>query len=246
MAFKDHFSSHAQSYAAARPDYPEDLILAVSDLCDQHELAWDCATGNGQAAHSLARYFKRVVATDASAEQLAQAPAADNIDYRCCSAESPQLETASADLIIVAQALHWFDSQKFFASADGVLKNKGILSVWSYGLTEIDPSLDRIVMRLYDEILGPYWPPERTLVERAYRDIEFPYTRTTLPAFKMSLHWTCEQLLAYLMSWSALQRYIAASNENPLELISEELVRAWGSESTREISWPLTVIACRK
>ena len=245
MTFKDHFSQHAESYAEARPLYPAALFAYLSDLCGSHQLAWDCATGNGQAARGLAPHFDKVIATDASQAQLDHTTVVDNIDYRQCSAEQPVLDTGSADLITVAQALHWFDTERFFANAGRILKPEGILAVWIYGQFEVDSAVEQVVAKLYEDVLGEFWPEERRLVERFYDDIEFPFVQLATPEFHMSLLWSLQQLTNYLMSWSATQRYIKHHGNNPLDLVSDELALAWGSEQQREILWPLTVKVCK-
>ncbi len=246
MPFKDHFSGHADVYAEARPDYPAQLYAYLAGLCEERELAWDCATGNGQAASSLADYFVKVVASDASKEQLARATRRQNIDYRHMLAESPQLAPGSVDLVTVAQALHWFDTSKFFAAVDRILKPCGIFAVWSYGKQTIDPECDAVVEKLYGDIVGEFWPPERRLVERAYEDIEFPFTGLDPEPFTMCKEWDMEQLLSYLSSWSAVQRYLACHGDDPLQLVERELRQAWGDGKRRAVSWPLTLQVRRK
>ncbi len=246
MGFKDHFWGHAQSYAAARPQYPDELFTFLANACAERSLAWDCGTGNGQAARSLMAYFKRVIATDASEQQIAQATPSDNIDYAVMRAEAPSLEEATLDLVVVAQALHWFDVGGFFAGVDRVLKKQGILAVWSYGLHQVDAEVDAIVHHLYQQILGDYWPPERCLVERGYEDIQFPYAAIDAPGIELEVNWSLDQLLAYLMSWSAVQRYMLALDENPLQLVTDELTRVWGAAATKKVSWPVTLYVGRK
>ena len=246
--FNDHFSAHAESYAHARPDYPFDLFLYLASLCKEHELAWDCATGNGQAAESLARVFRRVIATDASAEQILQARPVTNIEYRQAAAEDHFLQACSVDLVVVAQALHWFDMAAFFENVDRVLKAGAIFAAWSYGLTTISEEVDAVVQKLYGEILDDYWPAERRIVEQQYANIEFPYSLIEGEEFKMSRRWKLAQLKDYLMSWSAAQRYMKREGSDPLQLISEELERVWGQdpEQELEVQWPLTLKIGRK
>src|SRR5689334_7229839 len=107
MTFKDHFSRRASLYATYRPHYPESLFQYLVGLTNDHDLALDCGTGNGQAAVELAKYFKRVVATDPSSAQIRNAEARDNIEYRVAQANEAVLPARSADLVTVAQALHW-------------------------------------------------------------------------------------------------------------------------------------------
>ncbi len=248
MAFKDYFSEHAQVYAQARPDYPQELFDFLGAQCADHDLAWDCATGNGQAAVSLSRIFKRVIATDGSTEQIQQALPAPNIDYRQATAEDAVLDVHSCDLITVAQALHWFDADAFFENVASFLKPEGVFATWSYGIHRINEPIDAVVGRLYEEILGEYWPPERRIVENHYRDISFPFSTALEEGLVMSRNWNLEQLCNYINSWSALQRYMRRNGSNPLALVQEELLQAWGEapEDTRLVEWPLTVIVGRK
>lgn len=246
--FNDQFSAHAKSYADARPGYPFELFLYLGSLCKEHQLAWDCATGNGQAAESLAKVFDRVIATDASAEQIRQARAVDNIEYRQAAAEEQFLSPDSIDLLVVAQALHWFDIKAFFENVDRVLKPGAVLAVWSYGLTTISEEVDRVVQKLYGEILDDYWPAERLHVGQQYANIEFPYALIEGETFSMSQRWNLAQLSDYLMSWSAVQRYMEKQDSNPLQLIGQELEQAWGQdpEQELEVQWPLTLKIGRK
>ncbi|GJM13610.1 MAG: methyltransferase [Pseudohongiella sp.] len=243
MSFKDHFSGHAQAYADARPSYPDRLFEYLNSQCDKHDLVWDCATGNGQAAVSLARTFKRVIATDGSAEQVEQAQPKPNIEYRQMTAEQPLPEEGSCDLVTVAQALHWFDTDVFFENAKRSLNEGGVLAAWCYAQHQINDSVDAVVEKLYAQILGEYWPPERRLVENHYRDITFPFSNCYEQDLLMTREWNLRQLCAYLSSWSALQRYRKQQGTDPLELVIDELNQAWGAdpEKLRLVTWPLKV-----
>lgn len=247
MSFKDHFSGHAQTYADARPNYPDQLFDFLHGQCDQHDLAWDCATGNGQAAVSLAKTFKRVIATDGSAQQVAQGRVVNNIEYRQLTAEQPLSERGACDLITVAQALHWFDTDAFFENAKASLKPQGVLAVWCYGIHHVNETVDAVVEKLYEAILGEYWPPERRLVENHYRDIHFPFATCSEQEFVMTKQWTLSQLCGYITSWSALQRYKNQKGSDPLLLIIDELQKAWGDDSSRAktVTWPLVVRLAR-
>lgn len=245
--FKDYFSTQSADYRSFRPSYPDGLFDFLSGLAPARDLAWDCATGNGQAAVGLARHFHRVIATDASANQLVQAIAAPNVDYRQAPAERAPLADASVDLITVAQALHWFDVDVFHREAARVLKDGGAIAEWSYNLLRIAPAVDDIVLRLYADTLGPWWPEERRLVENGYRDLPFPFQRIEVPEFALSTQWDLRALVGYLMTWSAVQRYTAARGRNPVEAILPELAVAWGeAETERVVVWPLVLQAGRQ
>lgn len=247
MSFKDHFSGHAADYAEARPDYPEALFAFLAALCDEHARAWDCATGNGQAAIGLSKFFAQVIATDASAEQIAAAKQHPGVDYRVMPAERADLPSHAFDLVTVAQALHWFDQPKFFATCERVLKPSGMLAVWCYGQCTVNAAVDAVVGRLYGETLDAWWPPERKQVEEQYGSVEFPFTRVRNPPdFSLSLRWTADQFLAYLRSWSATQRYIAEQGTDPVAEIEQSVRQGWGASLEKAVQWPLTLVVCRK
>jgi ubiquinone/menaquinone biosynthesis C-methylase UbiE len=241
--FKDHFKAVAQQYADSRPTYPKRLFSWLAAQCSRLDLAWDCATGNGQAALDLAACFEHVVATDASAAQLAQAPAHDRIEYRVAPAERSGLADASVDLLTVAQALHWFDVAAFHEEARRVLKPTGIIAEWCYGMIAVDDAaIDGLIQNFYQDVVGPYWPPERMHVEKAYRDLPFPFRQLPVPAFSMQAAWTLDQLAGYLRSWSATGMYIKANGSDPVSTLAEELLAVWGDPAHAcEITWPLAL-----
>ncbi len=239
---KDHFSKQSAEYAQYRPGYPNELFAYLASITPEHELAVDCATGNGQAAVGLARHFERVIAIDRSAEQLAHAPHHPKITYRLGSAEAIGLPTRSVDLVATAQALHWFALDPFYDEVRRVLKPGGVFAAWTYYLNTITPAIDAIIRHYHDEILRTYWPPERKFLTDGYRSLPFPFRELTPPRIEMVSEWTLDHLIGYLRSWSATQRYIDQNNANPLDLITQKLSDAWGSPTEmRRISWPLTL-----
>lgn len=241
--FKDHFSAQSEDYARHRPHYPRELFAYFAGLSGRR-LAWDCATGNGQAAVALAGYFQRVIATDASEAQIAAAAAHPLVSYRVAAAEASGLPSASVDLVTVGQALHWFDRQRFFAEASRVLVGGGVLGVWCYELCNVDRDCDAVIARLYTDIVGPFWPEERRLIEERYAGIEFPGTAVSAPHFEMTLRWGAADMLGYLRTWSACQRYRREHGHDPVARIEDELRRNWGA-AQRTVRWPLTVKVSR-
>ena len=238
-AFKDHFSGHAALYQEARPTYPPALFDWLAAQTPDRERAWDCGCGNGQASAALADVFERVIATDPSANQLSGAEARPNIEYRVEPAEQSTLESASVSLITVAQALHWFDDDRFYREARRVLKPGGIFAAWCYANCGTgDATIDAIKDRLYVDLTGPYWPPERALVDSGYRTLAFPFTELKSPPFPMVAVWNVDHLLAYFRSWSATQRYIKTNGNDPVTMIEPDLRAAWGErERTRDVRW---------
>lgn len=237
--FADHFSTQAGTYAEFRPVYPVAVFAWLSSLCAGHDLAWDVATGNGQAAEALAAYFKSVFATDASAKQVAEAKPQAGIRYAVEPADLCSLADKSADLVTVAQALHWFANEQFYDEVHRVLKPGGIFAAWCYSLHTVNAPIDDIVIKYYSYIVGKYWPPERIYIEQHYRTLPFPFTEITAPEFWIEENYTLEQMMGYLASWSSTQRYIKDVGENPLELIASDLKQAWGNADKRPVRWPL-------
>ncbi len=241
-AFKDHFSSLSQDYATHRPGYPAALFDTLATLTREHELAWDCATGTGQAARGLAGHYARVVATDASAAQIAAAPVHPGIEFLVAPAEASGLPDHCADLITVAQAAHWFDLPAFYKEARRVLKPGGVLAIWCYERLSVEPAVDEIVETFYGDRLGPYWPPERRHVEAGYRDLPFPFDELPAPELEMEARWNPDQLMGYFSTWSAVKAYRQAVGEDPLPALRDSLAAAWISlASAKTIKWPLSV-----
>jgi SAM-dependent methyltransferase len=238
-AFKDHFSGHADIYAAYRPTYPQALMRFLADCCEQRRVAWDCATGNGQTAVAVTRFFDRVIATDASAAQIESAKPHPKVEYRVAGAEKSGLAARSVDLITVSQALHWFDIDRFFDEALRVLVPGGVLSAWSYELCIVEPAVDAQVLALYQEI-DDYWPPERRIVEARYRHIELPMPAIAAPDFEMTARWTADAMLGYLRTWSACQRYLCERGIDPVDAIEAPLQALWGRQA-REVRWPIAM-----
>lgn len=236
----DHFSGHAADYARFRPGYPAALFDWLAAQTAGHALAWDCGCGNGQASVPLAARFERVVATDLSPQQIASAPPHPRIDFHAAPAETSGLPDRSADLVAVAQALHWFAFDRFYAEVRRVLKPGGLIAAWTYQLLRAEPAVDALLADFYTHTLGPYWPPERKWVDAAYRDLPFPFEEVTPPAFEIQLRWTLPDLLAYLGTWSASQRFIAAQGQSPIPALGARLETVWG-EGRRDIIWPIAM-----
>lgn len=238
--FKDHFSEHAQDYFRSRPDYPIQLFEYLSGLAPSRHRAWDCGTGNGQAGLALTRYFDEVVATDPSTEQIKRAVSHSRIRYCAALAENSCLADRCVDIVVAAQALHWFDVRRFFREVNRVTRTSGIVAVWCYQLAYVDPQIDRHFHRFYSEILGPYWPAERRYVDDGYRSVDFPFDELKPPEFKIKKQWTLRQFLSYMASWSATRRYVRACGADPIPSFGEELARLWGpQEKERTVSWPV-------
>jgi SAM-dependent methyltransferase len=255
MNFKDHFSNHAGLYAKARPHYPEALFDWIAAEAPTRGCVWDAGCGNGQASVALAQRFERVIATDPSAQQLANAVAYPRVEYRNeprnFSAKDgggypTSIADHSVDAITVAQALHWFDLPTFITEVRRVAKPGALFAAWCYANCSVTPAVDAVIAHLYDDVLGAYWSPERTLVDEGYASLDIPFARVAAPAFEMRVDWTARQLLAYLTSWSAAQHYFKDTGHDAIAAIADELLAAWRApEHVRPVRWTLAMRAGR-
>jgi SAM-dependent methyltransferase len=247
MNFEDHFSRGAEEYARFRPSYPTELFELLASIAPARGLAWDCGTGNGQAALSLAAHFDRVVATDASADQIAHAFPHARVEYRVEPSEAVSLPAESTDLVSVAVAVHWFDLERFYAEVRRVLRPGGIIAVWTYHLPSIELGIDRVIESYYADILSGCWPEKISYLHERYRTLPFPFDEMSVPEYRMSSDWDLERLGGFLNSWSATRRYQEVHGSNPMALIWDELSALWGApDALRTISWPLHIRVGRR
>ncbi|HEX8270165.1 MAG TPA: class I SAM-dependent methyltransferase [Flavobacterium sp.] len=236
---RDNFSEQAAEYSKYRPTYPDEMIDYVVSLVSDKNTALDIATGNGQVAVKLAKHFKEVYATDISEEQLKNAASADNIKYQKGSAEDTGFDKHAFDLVVVAQAIHWFDFDKFYKEVKRILKKKdGILAVMGYGLFSTNADSDEILRKFYNQVLGPYWDPERRFLDDDYETIPFPLEEIQSEKFASSYEWSLEQLIGYLETWSAVQHYKKENNSSPVDAIRDELRESW-EKSDKKIIFPM-------
>lgn len=241
--FSDHFSTVAARYADFRPHYPAALFDYLARLVPKDSSVWDCACGNGQATSDLAARFLKVFATDGSREQIASATPHANVEYRVAVAEQSGLPNHSVQLLTIAQALHWFDLPRFYSEARRVVAPGGIIAAWAYGIDEVEgDAVNQIVQDFYFNIVGPYWPPERKIVEDGYRSISFPFDQIAPPAFHMQTLWNLQQLLGYFSTWSATNRFIKSTGQNPLPPLAKVLEKVWTDPASPKIvTWPLSL-----
>ena len=243
MQFKDHFSKQSDTYAKFRPSYPDELFTFLASLCPAHDLAWDCATGNGQAANSLTKYFNKVVATDASEAQLKNAKQNEKVTYKLALAEDSGIESSSADIVTIAAAIHWFDFEKFYKEVKRVLKPGGIIAAWTYNDASVNSAVDACEKKLSDGILRDYCPKESQLVKDRYRTIPFPFERIETPTFSYSRKTNLHDLEEYFKTWSATQRYIDTTGRNPYDEVRKDFADAWGnSDEMKDIRWDLVML----
>ncbi len=238
--FPDHFSAVAADYARHRPDYPAELFDWLAARTPRHDRAWDCASGNGQAARGLAPHFAQVIATDAAPALLAALPDNARIDRVACAAEACALADGSVDLACVAQAAHWFRHAEFHAEVARALRPGGLLAVWGYGVLRAeDPALDHLLRDFHDSTLAPWWPEERHHIRSHYRELPFPWREIETPEVRIEREWDHDALLGYLGTWSAIRRARAAGHD-PLAALEPALRALWPHPRVpARVHWPV-------
>lgn len=236
---KDNFSDRARFYLLYRPQYPPTLIDFIINHVSIKKLAWDCGTGNGQTAKEIAKYFAQVYATDISAQQLENASLSANIIYALEPAERTSLQDNSVNLITVSQALHWFNFAAFYNEVKRVSAPGAVIAVWAYGLISITPAINKIIQHYHFETLKDYWDEERKHVDDNYANIPFPFKQIPHPAFHINVNWRLEELEGYLNTSSAIKKFIAQNNFNPVEELLVKIKARWKDGVARPITFPI-------
>jgi ubiquinone/menaquinone biosynthesis C-methylase UbiE len=237
---KDLFSEQSKDYARYRPSYPKELFDYILQFVEERNFAWDCATGNGQAAVLLSSYFKNVEATDLSEAQIRNAVHKPNIIYRVGAAEETEFKENTFDLITVAQAYHWIDQNKFQKEVTRVAKPNAVVAVWVYNLfTSDDEYLDKLLKRFYFDIVGIYWDAERKYVDENYETISFEFAPLPSKTFETRIAWKRDDFIGYLSSWSSVQHYFHHNKTSALSLIIEDLESIWKEGEEKQICFPI-------
>ncbi len=238
---KDKFSSQAKIYKKYRPTYPKEIYQELMELTEDKNECWDCGTGNGQVATQLAKYFKKVYATDISQKQLDNAEKLNNIIYKVERAEKTNFSDSKFDLITVAQAIHWFDFKSFNKEVKRVGKHGGLISIWGYGLLRINPELDELIDKFYYDIIGPFWNEERKHVDNAYESVQFDFEEVPVDKNKsITTNWGLKELEGYFNSWSSVQNFKKVNPKiDPVNQIMQEVEERWSSSEVKEIKFPI-------
>ena len=237
---KDLFSKQSDLYARYRPTYPKELYEYILSFVKEKNTAWDCATGNGQAAVVLADHFKKVIATDISAAQIDKAIKKENIEYSVCPAESTPFADSTFDLVTVAQAYHWINWKEFKKEVSRVCKPGAIIAIWVYFRNRSgDKKIDDAIFNFYENVTKPYWDEARKYVEELYETVEFDYELLSVKQFETTLNWQREDMIGYISSWSAIQKYIKINGHSPITIIEEEINKLWPEGEVRKVSFPI-------
>jgi len=237
---KDLFSKQSDLYARYRPTYPKELYDHILSFVKEKSIAWDCATGNGQAAVVLADHFKKVIATDISAAQIDKAIKKENIEYSVCPAESTPFADNTFDLVTVAQAYHWINWKEFKKEVTRVCKPGAIIAIWVYFRNMPgDKKIDDAIFNFYENVTRPYWDEARKYVEELYETVEFDYELLSVKQFETTLNWQREDMIGYISSWSAIQNYMKVNGHSPIPTLEEEINKLWPEGEVKKVSFPI-------
>lgn len=239
-ASKDKFSTQSDAYKKFRPTYPDELYEVILSTVKSRNECWDCGTGNGQVAVELSKHFKKVYATDLSQNQIDNAEKRENILYAVGTAEKTGFDDNKFDLVTVAQAAHWFHIDAFNKEVRRVCKNGGIVCVWGYGLLRINDPINKLIDEFYNDIIGPYWDPERRHIENGYNSLNFDFSELDTPKnLFIRTQWTLPEFEGYLNSWSSVQNYKELKKENPVTWMMDNLKKLWGENVQKEVRFPI-------
>jgi len=242
MSTTNWFDQGGRNYAAHRPDYPPALAAFLAASCRTHALAIDVGCGNGQLTRLLAPHFEAVLGMDPSADQIANATPTHGVNYQQATAEQLPLTDASANLVAVAQAAHWFDLPAFYTEVRRVAAPGAVVALISYGTPQLEADLQPRFARFYATDMGTYWPAERRLVDSGYADIAFPFDAFAYPAMAIERDWDLADTLGYFSTWSAVRRAREAGQQQLLQDYADELASQWGDPAQRRaIRWPINM-----
>lgn len=240
------FSGVAASYAAVRPGYPPQLFAWLASLVSARDVAWDAATGSGQAALGLATHFERVIATDHSEAQILHARPHPRVEYRVAPAEASALPAGSIDLVVAAAALHWFDLPRFYREVRRVAREGAVLAAWTYHVAHAEPPLGAVLWPFYRDVVAPHFAAGARLVDDRYRGIELPGRPLEAPSFEVSALWSASDVLRFVATWSGVQSYLRKTGRDPVAQLAGPLETLFGTlDSRHEVRWPLYLHASR-
>jgi len=81
-------------------------------------------------------------------------------------------------------------------------------------------------------------------VDEEYRTLPFPFAEVTPPPLWIEEDWDFDRFLPYFSTWSSTARYREATGQDPVDLVREDLARAWGDPAqVRTVRWPVMMRA---
>ncbi len=243
---QNHFDSGGANYAKYRPTYPESLAQQLSNLCQTHDCAIDIGCGTGQLTDLLTDKFQHVIGLDPSQTAIDNAPPHDKITYLKGAAEGTFQPDQSVDLIVAAQAAHWFDMPKFNMEVARIAKPQAIIALVSYGVLSMTGDICARFEQFYWRDIFKYWPKERRHVENGYRDIELSYPDIDQECLGSGLtierQWSRDALMGYVATWSAYRQALKDKDDEGQKLIdnfAHDIKNLWPDGVEHKITWPI-------
>lgn len=237
-----NYESVAQAYKIFRPKYPRGLFEEVICHVKNRNLAWDCGTGNGQVAFSLAKHFTKVIGTEKCDEQLKNVYQATNIEYFNGLAEYSNLCENSVDLITCAQAVHWFDLDSFYAEVLRVGNDNAIIAIWGYDRFYINNQIDSVLNEFFNQFLAPFRDDiPRRYLRSHYSTLPFEFEEIECSNFSINLFWELSDLIGYLSTMSSLREFILMNQHNPISNLVEKLANYWPKDRLLQTVFPIFI-----
>ncbi|WP_245662651.1 class I SAM-dependent methyltransferase [Nocardia vermiculata] len=241
-AASNWFDRGGRAYARFRPEYPPHLSTFLASSAPTTDLAVDVGCGNGQLTTQLAPHFGTTLGIDPSADQIANTQHHERVRYLQAPAENLPVPDHSASLITAAQAAHWFDRPAFYSEVRRIAVPGAVIALISYGVMRPEPLLAQRFDHFYHTEIGPYWPPERALVDTGYAEIDFPFEEFPAPPMQIEKTWTLNEMLGYVSTWSAVRRAEQAGDTAALHAFATDMTELWGDPtSLRQVSWPVVM-----
>lgn len=241
---RNWFDRGGADYARFRPQYPPQLLSYLAGLPIKRQIAVDLGCGSGQLTVGLARHFDTVLGFDPSASQLVHAQAQDDVHYACAQAEQLPLAAGCANLLVAAQAAHWFDLPRFYGEVRRVAASGAGLALVSYGVPQLPVELSACFRHFYMDQIRSYWPMQRQLIDDGYRALPFPFAERQAPALQIRHWWRASDFVGYVSTWSAVRRLSETGQVAMFSRFAQEITRLWGdAEKLRPVVWPINMRA---
>ena len=128
---RNQFGLLSNDYAKFRRGYPDEVFEIIKNKIKNNKTALDVGCGTGIATKEIAKFCESVIGTDKEEGMLEQARIyAPNCKFILAPAEKLPFEDSSFDLLVVAQAFHWFDQQKALSEFKRVIKPDGLIVIF--------------------------------------------------------------------------------------------------------------------